>query len=218
MNNEINNFIPNYTEIKAHNNINSQDVFNTLNNEINNIKSKIEQLNIELNSEKNKNQKLNDENKKLKEELDKYNNEKKHLNNKVTNLQTNLNNLNIEIEKLTKEKNDLNEIKNYLNNQILTLKTKLIYNPKVNKKPNLGLINPEKIISIQFKSMDENIDLCKSCKKSEIFAHLEEKLYELYPEYKGTNNIFICNGVNVNRFMSLEENGIKESDKIYLNI
>ena len=52
MNNEINNFIPYYTEIKANNNTNSQDVFNALNNEINNIKSKIEQLNIELNSEK----------------------------------------------------------------------------------------------------------------------------------------------------------------------
>ena len=104
------------------------------------------------------------------------------------------------MDKLRKEKNDLNEIKNNQNNQILTL------------------INPEEIISIQFKSMDENIDLCKSCKKSEIFAHLEKKLYELYPEYKQTNNIFIFNGVNVNRFKSLEENGIKESDKIYLNI
>ena len=82
----------------------------------------------------------------------------------------------------------------------------------------LTLINPEEIISIQFKSVDENIDLCKSCKKSEMFVLLEEKLYELYPELKETNNTFICNGVNVNRFKSLEENGIKESDKIYLNI
>ena len=179
---------------------NSQIVVNALSNGINNLKSKIEQLNNELNSEKSKNQKLSDENKKLKDELDKYNNEIKQLNNKVINLQTNLNNLNIEIEILTKEKNELNEIKNNLNNQILTL------------------INPQEIISVQFKSVDENIDLCKSCKKSEIFAHLEEKLYELYPQYKGTNSYFICKGVDVNRFKSLEENNIKESDKIYLNI
>ena len=121
------------------------------------------------------------------------------------------------MEKLRKEKIELNEIKNNLNNQIISLKN-LLNNTQENKKTNLELINPEEIISIQFKSFDENIDLCKSCKKSEIFTHLEEKLYEFYPEYKGTNNIFICNGVNVNRSKSLEENGIKESDKIFLNI
>ena len=129
---------------------------------------------------------------------------KKKLNNKVINLQINLNNLNIEMEKLTKEKNELNSIKIKLINQILTLKN-LRNNSQKNKKPNQDLINSEEIISIQFKSVDENIDLCKSCKKSEIFAHLVEKLYELYPEYKETNNIFTCNGVNVNRLKSLKE-------------
>ena len=104
-----------------------------------------------------------------------------------------------------------------MDNQILTLKN-LINNPQAKNKSNLVFINPEEIIRVQFKSMDQKVDLCESCKKSELFVRLEEKLYESYPEYKETNNYFICNGVEVKRFKSLEENGIKESDKIYLNI
>ncbi len=104
-----------------------------------------------------------------------------------------------------------------MNNQILSLKNE-IENLKLNRNNNLDIINPgEKILSIQFKSIDHVVDLCVPCKNTDIFVHLEEQLYERYPEYKETNNFFTCNGDVIKRFKSLEENGIKNSDKILLN-
>ena len=104
-----------------------------------------------------------------------------------------------------------------MNNQILSLKNE-IENLKLNRNNNLDFINPgEKILSIQFKSSDQIIDFCVPCKNTDIFVRLEEQLYEHYPEYKETNNYFLCNGTTVLRFKSLEENRIKNHDKIYLN-
>ena len=88
----------------------------------------------------------------------------------------------------------------------------------MNKNSNLDFINPgEKILCIHFKSMDQKVDLAIPYKNTDIFASLEEQLYENYPEYKETNNFFTCNGKVINRFKSLEENRIKNSDKILLN-
>ena len=190
-------------EVKESNNENKAS-----NNEIYELKKEIEKLKYEnkklrdeLTIEKSNNKKLNEElnNKndkieKLNEELKNKNNQScTQLNNKVNELQTNLNNMIIEIEKLKKEKTELI-------NQINNLK-----NPD------------EKIICAQFKSVDQNIDLAIPCKDTDIFVQLEEKLYELYPEYKETNNFFTCNGLNINRFKSLKDNKIKNSDKILLN-
>ena len=123
----------------------------------------------------------------------------------------------MEIKKLEKEKIDLNNQIFYLNTLTLNLKNE-ISNLKNNKTDNLGFVNPgEKIMSIQFKSKDKKIDLCKACKNTDLFVRLEEQLYETYPEYKETNNYFICNGLVIKRFKSLEENKIKDSDKIILN-
>jgi len=195
-------------EFKQPNNEVTESKNETSNNEINELKKEIEKLKYEnkklrdeLTIEKNNNKKLNEElnNKndkieKLNEELKNKNNQScTQLNNKVNELQTNLNNMIIEIEKLKKEKTELI-------NQINNLK-----NPD------------EKIICAQFKSVDQNIDLAIPCKDTDIFVQLEEKLYELYPEYKETNNFFTCNGLNINRFKSLKDNKIKNSDKILLN-
>lgn len=118
------------------------------------------------------------------------------LNNKVNELQIELNNKNLELENSKKEKMDLfyknNDLKNHninLNNHILTLNNQ-INNLKKNKKSNLDYINPgEKILSIQFKSTDSKIDLSIPCKNTDIFVHLEEQLYEHYPEFKETKII-----------------------------
>ena len=189
-------FIPNFNNY-------SQNTNGVSNNEINELKNKIVILNNELNDYKKKNIELN---------------------NKVNKLEIELKNKNIELENLKKEKSDLyyknNNLQNEninLNNLILNLNNQ-INDLKKNKKSNLDYVNPsEKILNIQFKSADEIIDLSVPCKNTDIFVHLEEQLYEHYPVYKETNNIFTCNGLVIKRFKSLEDNKIKNSDKILLN-
>ena len=128
------------------------------------------------------------------------------------------------MKKLKKEKNDLIILIDNLKSQVQDLNSqnlKLndeIKNTKIIGKSNLDYISPgEKILSIHFKSTDQKIDLSVPCKNTDIFVRLEEKLYEEYPEYKEYNNFFTCNGLVINRWKSLEENKIKNSDKIMLN-
>ena len=49
------------------------------------------------------------------------------------------------------------------------------------------------------------------------FIRLENSLYNIYKEYKDSENYFICNGIKVNKYRTLEENKIKFSDVITLN-
>ena len=105
--------------------------------------------------------------------------------------------------------NLINEISN-LKNQMNDL--------KMNKNSNLDFINPgEKILCLQFRSVDQIVDLAIPCKNTDLFVRLEEQLYERYPDYKETNNYFTCNGIVIKRFKTLEENKIRNSDKIILN-
>jgi len=77
----------------------------------------------------------------------------------------------------------------------------------------------EKIYAINFTSADQNIGhYCIACKNTDIFAKLEIKLYEDYPEYKEKETYFIKNGDRINRFKSLDENNIKNNDVLMLNI
>ena len=167
------------------------------NNEIIELRSSIEKLNNELLAERNKNKRLTDENKKLRDELNKY----KIKNNQIIiNQNDNLiNDMKIQID---------------LNNRMLKINDE----PKKSKKnenQNLNKINTgEKILNIHFKSIDLNIDLSIPCKKTDIFVILEAKLYDEYPEFREYNNLFTCNGLVIKKWKSLEENNIKNDDKI----
>ena len=44
--------------------------------------------------------------------------------------------------------------------------------------------------------------------KDNTFAQIEEKLYQKFPEYRETNNIFVANGMQVLRFKTIEQNRI----------
>ena len=145
--------------------------------------------------------KLEVEKKELINELNIYKNINIKLNNELKDLQTNFNERITEINNLKKEKIDLIS-------EINDLKTKI----------KLDSISPdEKIICIQFKSIDEIIDLAIPCKNTDLFFQLENQLYERYPQYKGPNNYFTTNGIKIERLKSLEDNKIKNSDKILLN-
>ena len=73
----------------------------------------------------------------------------------------------------------------------------------------INVINPgEKILSVQFVSNDQKITYSIKCKNTTTFVRVEEKLYEVYPEYKETENYFIHNENAIKRFKSIEENNI----------
>jgi hypothetical protein len=76
----------------------------------------------------------------------------------------------------------------------------------------------EKLISIKFVSVDQNIKNFKLIvKNTDKFSKLEDILYEKYPNYKDTENYFIVNGKRINRNRTLEENKIKNNDILMLN-
>ena len=53
--------------------------------------------------------------------------------------------------------------------------------------------------------------------KKDEFAFLEDKIYERYPSYKEGENYFLCNGIKINRFKTMEENKINNGAFITLN-
>jgi len=166
------------------------------------------------------------------------NDEKNQLNNRIKQLEIDLNN--------EKEKNkNLNEqIKNYkkiiqdlndklsgnnvvVDNKILELEkiiaTKTDEINVLKSKLNISNINNiqpgEQIIAIGFTSSDQTIqNFFRPCKDSDLFVKLEEKLYDEYPKYKDVETYFLVNGKKVLRFKSMKENNIKNGQVIMLNI
>ena len=80
----------------------------------------------------------------------------------------------------------------------------------------LELSKGEKLISVIFTSSDKMILYSTICKNTEKFIKLEEKLYNNYPEYSKSNNDFMVDGNIINKFNTLDENKIKDSDNIIL--
>ena len=150
------------------------------------------ELEKELKEEKDKNKKLNEKIIKLEKELD-Y--EKK-------------------LVKILKDKN--NNSSNIILQKLLMLKDKEIEGLKLKIDP-FYKKSGEKIYAINFTSIDQKIGhYAIACKNTDIFARLEEKLYEDYPEYKDKETYFIKNGDKIKRFKSLDENNIKKNDVLML--
>ena len=73
------------------------------------------------------------------------------------------------------------------------------------------------LISIIFKCIDPYVEYSIIAPKTESFVRIEEKLYNEYPELKEFEVYFIANGVKINRFKTIEENNLKNNDKILIN-
>ena len=144
-------------------------------------------------------------NKKLLEELNKENLKVKELNDKIK-IYENTNNENIkkikEMEKLIKSKNlEINKLKNNNDkNKITSIET------------------GEEIIAIFFTSIHQDIHRPISCKNTDTFVKIEEKIYNEYPKYKDYNTYLTVNGNVIKRFKTLEENGIEDGNTIIVNI
>ena len=143
---------------------------------------------------------------------DKINNE---YNSSVLTLQKKVNSEINEFAKLINEKDkDINKLKyqvkilekqiNNQNKEIEELKSENPYKLKKN----------EKLITIIFFSSDQKIHYSLICKNTQKFAFVEQELYDIFPEYKKTENIFLLNGEKINRNKTIEEINIKFSDII----
>ena len=82
----------------------------------------------------------------------------------------------------------------------------------------LQIKSEEKMMSIIFISIDEDIHYSIICKNTDIFSNIEKKFYDKYPEYKNTQNEFIINGNKVDRLKNIDDNKIKNSDIITFKI
>ena len=69
---------------------------------------------------------------------------------------------------------------------------------------------------INFISTDSIINKGIKCLKTDTFAEVEEKLYQIYDEFRNTNNAFTINGRTILRFKNLKENQIKDGDSVIL--
>ena len=184
---------------------------------------------INFSQEKTKDEKINS-NYNNNNEISKLKNLNKELENKIKILNDELikeKAINNELRK--KIKNLENESKNDLisNNdepskimelyEELRLKDKEINElKKLNSRYPLELLEGEKLISVIFTSTDKKIHYSIICKNTDTFSKIEKLLYDEFPGYKNSENIFTVNGNKINRYKTLEENKINNSDIITL--
>ena len=136
-----------------------------------------------------------------------------NLQQKINLLNDNLANANQNIINLQQQQvNYINQINN-LKNQLKD-KERELNDIKRNKD---GYVNYKKIMVVHFISGDGEINQGINCLPTETFAEVEEKLYQIYNEYREAyNNTFLANGNVIKRFKTMSENKIKNGDKIQL--
>ena len=109
-----------------------------------------------------------------------------------------INNLQFSIQSY---QNIINQKENELNNLKMQLQN-------IHSQNKGNYVNMNKIMSVNFISMDQKIHFSVPCIDSDTFAEVEEKLYKEFPEYRETNNNFIANGEPVLRFKTISQNKI----------
>ena len=77
-------------------------------------------------------------------------------------------------------------------------------------------VKRDDIVVVNFSSMDQKINFAIPSIGTNIFAEIEEKLYQEFPEYRETNNFFLFNGKEILRFKTINENKIKSGRPIIL--
>ena len=151
-----------------------------------------------LSNNSNINFNVNNENQKLRDELIKYKKENEELKNQI-NL---LNNELAEAKKIISNIKNNNQQNNNISNlnEIIRNKDIEINNLKLQlqNKNNIN-VNFNDIIAVHFISTDQRINYPITCLKTDTFASVEEKLYQL-----------------ILRFKKICENNIENGDKIQL--
>ena len=169
--------------------------------------NQIDELKKQLFEEKENNNKLKTENKKLEKIINSLKQENKDVKKK---LEKEINKLKENLKLLENELNTKNnEIKNYI----------LEINDLKENKNQITSIKPgEKIFSVLFMTQGNNdiFNYSMTCKNTELFVRLEERLYDDFPKYKKLETIFMVDARRILRFQTLDENKIKRNDIISL--
>ena len=138
------------------------------------------------------------------------------LENKVNILENNIKEIQI---KLNEKPNiiyeqKLNQLENISNNNNNEFKKILELKDQINQLKSYILSPGEKLISIKFVSCDQNINFSTYVKANDNFTKIENILYNNYPNYREIENYFIANGKKINKYKTIEQNGIKDNDII----
>ena len=182
--------------------------------------NEIERLKRELKEEKEKNKNLeniiNELRTKNKNDTQKLKNEIKSYVEKIEKLSMENNNLKDKMKGQGVQNNTDEIVRLYkkiegLNEKIDDLNAKLKRYPFI-------LEEGEKIMSIIFTSVDQNLNYSMICKNTDTISQLELKLYQEYSKLDRAHYYFICNGNVLNKFEKLEKLKIKNGDIIVLNV
>ena len=160
---------------------------------------KINELEAKIVALENKNIELTKENGILKEKVNKLTFELSKIKNSEKNLQINQN-------------DDKDLYKKYI---ILNEKCEEL-NKQLNRYP-IKLKENEKLISVIFTSVDQNIHYSIVCKNTNTINNLEAELYSKFPEYSETENYFLCKGARISKFKTFDHYHIDNGDIIILN-
>jgi len=190
-------------------------------NKIDELENKIKNLESEI---KEKDNKINEYNniKELKNvsNNNNYINKIRELENKINELENKIKTLELIIKEKDNKINEYNkmqEFKNLSNDNNYINKIKEL-EKEIEKYKNYCLLPGEKLITINFISIDQTISFSTFAKKTDNFAKLEISLYEYYPQYKETENYFLVNGKKVNKIKTLEDNKINDNDTLTLGV
>ena len=121
------------------------------------------------------------------------------------------------ISELESKQQIILEENRYLNSENKKLKKKEDEFEQIKNQLGFDLKEGEKIMTINFTSIDQKFHCSFICKNTDIFSTLEIKLYSKYEEYKDKDTYFMSNSIRINKNLSLEENNIKDNAIIILN-
>ena len=150
-------------------------------------------------------------------ELENYKNENQKLRNDLVRANKIIENLknyqfqNLSVKNLQDENINLKNQLYLKENEINQLKSKTKNNNK-----NDNYVKLDDIMVINFTSTDSSINYGIKCVVTDTFAEVEEKLYQIYDEFRNTNNMFTLKGRTILRFKNLKENNIRDGDKVLL--
>ena len=195
-------------------------------NQINNYNNLIQQLN----DERIKNQQLESEIQKLRNELSASKQIQLQQTQKINSLTFQIQQLQNENQYLKLNQfNQMNMQNNQMNineinrlNQIIVQKDKQIKELEFKLQKNNKIYRNDMMV-VNFMSTDQTINTGIACTADDTFAEVEEKLYQMYNEYRNTkyrntNNILMHKGNIALRFKKIKENKIKNGDKIIIDI
>lgn len=129
-------------------------------------------------------------------------------NKELIDLKSQINTYNINIQNLKNSLKEKDSIISKLKNELENMNKNTIKKKEFVKRDDIVVVN--------FSSMDQKINFAIPSIGTDIFAEIEEKLYQEFPEYRESNNYFLLNGKEILRFKTINENKIKSGRPIIL--